>query len=333
MSDTHLTSEAQPKFGKAANGRYLIGEPSGTFEEKPRAARQPGKMSHRSDWAADIALVGDMLVLGASVRGAMHYGLSTIRQDSFAIGSVSSAVENGAIEQQWIIAAVADGVSSAAQSHTFADYMARQTVIAVGEEMSNGNSCNLHNIEWSKAARRLVDISVEFCRNAAKRTVPEDKTDEVDKASPRDFIKKWATTLEFVVVQANNSLHPSGKEYVHVTVTGDGAVYILNQRKGWTAVKTGKKQSGTIASNAVPSLPFSPDDFDVKFGFIGKNDSIILTTDGLGDFLGDGNTPLGDFFRRKLPKCESLASFLHITDVSLYQADDDRTIIMIKGAV
>jgi serine/threonine protein phosphatase PrpC len=304
------------------NGRYIIGDPSGTFDEKPRAARQPGKMSHRSDWTADIAQMGDILVMGASLRGAMHYGLSTIRQDSFAIGS----------EGQWVIAVIADGVSSAAQSHTFADYMARQTVIIVGEELNSSEPVTLHSIEWSRIARRLVSLSDEFCRNAAKRTVSEDKAAEVDKASPRDFVQKWAATLEFAVIQANKDETSAKREFVHVTVAGDGAAYVLNKSKGWNTIKTGKKQIGAIASNAVLSLPLVPDDFAVNFGHMGKNDCFILTTDGLSDFIGDGNTPLGDFFRRKLPKCESLALFMQIVDVSLYQADDDRTIIMIKGA-
>jgi serine/threonine protein phosphatase PrpC len=308
------------------NGRYIIGNPSGTFDEKPRHARQPGKMSHRSDWAADIVRMGDVLVMGASLRGAMHYGLSTIRQDSFAIGS-----ESGNGDCQWVIAVVADGVSSAAQSHTIADYMARKTVLVVGDELSACNPKSLHNIEWSKIARRLVDTSVEFCRNATKRTVSEDKTAEVGKASPRDFVKKWATTLEFAVIQSSTDENSGKREFVHVTVAGDGAAYVLNKKQGWKVIKTGKSRSGAIATNAVLSLPLSPDDFAVNFGYLGKNDCFILTTDGLGDFISDGSTPLGDFFQRKLPNCESLTSFLQIVDVSLYQADDDRTIIMLKG--
>jgi serine/threonine protein phosphatase PrpC len=97
-------------------------------------------------------------------------------------------------------------------------------------------------------------------------------------------------------------------------------------------VKPGKRYSGAIASNAVLSLPLSPDDFTISFGYLGKNSCLILATDGLSDFIGDGSTPLGGFFQAKLPKCESLTAFLQIVDVSLYQADDDRTIIMVKGA-
>ncbi|MDR2590323.1 MAG: protein phosphatase 2C domain-containing protein [Oscillospiraceae bacterium] len=308
------------------NGRYVIGTPAGTFEEKPRIAQQPGKMSHRSDWSADISHVGDMLVMSASIRGAMHYGLRTIRQDSYAIG-----VEIDSNDNTWLIAAITDGVSSATQSHTFADYMARQTVTLVGEELISTNPKTLHNIEWSKISRCLVEISEEFCRNAAKRTVSEDKTDEIEKASLKDFINKWATTLEFAVIQANSKEQVTKREYVHVAVAGDGAAYILSKIKGWEVIKTAKKQTGAIATNAVLSLPLSPNDFVINFGYLRKNDCFILTTDGLGDFIDDGKTALGDFFQRKLPKCESLVSFLQIVDVSLYQADDDRTIIMIKG--
>jgi len=318
-------SSDSKQFEKNIYGRFVIGEPSGTFNEKPRLARQPGKMSHRTDWAADIARMGDMLVMGASLRGSMHYGLSTIRQDSFAVGS-----DTGTDDCKWIVAAIADGVSSAEQSHTFADYMARQAVLIVTAELNSTLPVTLHNIEWSKTARRLVEISEEFCRNAAKRTAPEEKAEDINNAAPGSFTKKWATTLEFGVIQASTD-KPSGKhEFVHVTVAGDGAAYTLNRRLGWNTIKAGKKQTGTLASNAVLSLPLSPVDFSVSFGYLRKNDCFLLTTDGLGDFIGDGDTSLGDFFRRKLPKCESLASFMQIADVSLYQADDDRTIVMIK---
>jgi serine/threonine protein phosphatase PrpC len=313
---------------KIIKGRYVIGNPTGTFEEKPRVARQPGKMSHRSDWVADISRIGDVLVMGASIRGAMHYGLSTIRQDSFAIGATECEDDN---DSQWIIAVISDGVSSASQSHTFADYMARQGVLMVSEEMSSSKPKTLHNIEWSKIARRLVDISVEFCRNAAIRTVSEDKTTDVSKASTRDFAQKWATTLEFAVIRVNRGVSCDRREFVHVTVAGDGAAYVLNKKQGWQSIKTGKSQSGAVASNAVFSLPLEPKSFVVNFGHLSKNDCLVLTTDGLGDFIGDGSTPLGDFFKRKLPNCESLATFLQIADVSLYQADDDRTLILVKG--
>ena len=313
---------------KVIKGRYVIGNPTGTFNEKPRVARQPGKISHRSDWIADISHIGDVLVMGASLRGTMHYGLSTVRQDSFAIGTVEGEHENAF---RWAIAVISDGVSSATQSHTFADYMVRQTVIIVGEELNACKPKSLHNIEWSKIARKLVDISVAFCRNAASRTVSEDKTSEVSKTTLRDFAKKWATTLEFAVIQTNSDELSGKREFVHVAVTGDGAAYVLNKKQGWQTMKAGKSQSGEIASNAVMSLPLEPKSFAVNFGHFGKNDCLILATDGLSDFIGNGNTPLGDFLKRKLPNCESLATFLQIVDVSLYQADDDRTLILVKG--
>jgi len=310
---------------KAKNGRFLIGEPTGTFYEKPRIARQPGKMSHRSDWAADIVRVDNTLVMAASLRGSMHYGLGTIRQDSFAIGSIY-----GKDDCQWVIAVVADGVSSAAQSHTFADYMARQTALVVESELSSVEQCKLSNVDWNDLAKRLVEISEEFCRSAAKKTVSDEKSEEVDKAEPRDFVKKWATTLEFIIVQVSCDESSSEKEYVHVTVAGDGAAYILKESNIWEVIKSGKQQTGAIASNAVLSLPLSPDEFTINTGKICKEDFLIITTDGLSDFIGDGASPLGDFFKCELPNCESLISFLQIVDVSLYQADDDRTIILIK---
>jgi hypothetical protein len=55
-----------------------------------------------------------------------------------------------------------------------------------------------------------------------------------------------------------------------------------------------------------------------------------MVTDGLGDFIGNGNTPIGGFFQKTFPKCESLIQFLHYSSVALRQMDDDRTVILIK---
>jgi len=323
-----MSNNAAGKPEKTIKGRYVIGDPAGTFDERPRMARQPGRISHRSDWAADISRIGGLLVMGASLRGAMHYGLSTVRQDSFAIGAAESEGDSG---PKWIVAAISDGVSSASQSHTFADYMARQAIIAAGEELSGCNPESLRSIEWGSVARRLVDTSVGFCRSAAMRTVPEDKAADVSKASPRDFAAKWAATLEFSVVQADCGTSGT-REYVHVTVAGDGAAYVLSKERGWQTIKAAKSQPGAVASNAVLPLPLEPRSFAVSFGHLGNKDCLVLATDGLGDFIGDGNTPLGDFLKRKLPGCKSLATFLPIVDVSMYQADDDRTLILVKEA-
>ena len=305
--------------------RFILGSQSGTFDEKPRNARQPGRNSHRHDWAGDIAQMGDMLAMGASLRGAMHYGFCTIRQDSYAIGS-----ENNTNECKWIIAAIADGVSSAEQAHAFADYMARQAVITAGEELSAATPAKLRDVDWKALAQRLVAVSDDFCRFAARRIVPEEKTAQIARAMPMDFAQKWATTLELAVVAANCDKPSSGNEYAHLTVAGDGAAYVLNKKQGWNTIKPGKRQSKNIATNAVFSLPLHPREFPLTYGCLGRYDCLVLATDGLSDFIGDGGTQLGGFFQDRLPGCASLASFMQIADVSMFQADDDRTIVMIK---
>ena len=306
------------------SGRYILGKPSASYSQVPRIAKQPGKNAHRSDWTADISNLGEILVLAASMRGADHYGFSTIRQDSFAIGCEGEAGD-------WVIAVIADGVASAAQSHTFADYMARQAVLVIGRELSSSPIGALRDVKWNDVAKHLVDVSDEFCRIAAKRVLPEDKKSMVDEAIPRNFVSEFATTLEFAVVRAKNDDPAAEREFVHVAVAGDGAAYVLNKKLGWKTVKIGKRQSGAVASNAVLALPLIPGEFIISFGQLQKEDCLILTTDGLGDFISDGNTELGGFFQDRLPNCESLPAFLQVADVSLYQAADDRTLIMIKG--
>jgi serine/threonine protein phosphatase PrpC len=309
---------AKDDKSKLKEDRLVIGEPKGTFYVKPRVAKQTGRV-HRNDWVADIAHIGDLLVMGTSMRGPAHFERHKVCQDSFAIDEHSNS--EGC---KWVIAAIADGVSAAPNAHFIADYMVRQAIVVIGEAL---NDCvSLHDLDWEGISKRLADISLEFCRAGTR----QDASIDIDKLTPAKYATNWATTLEFAVVQATDENATAKKELVHVAVAGDGAAYIMSKSAGWKNIKAGKEKSGSLASPAVSALPLPPEFFIVNKGYLNKNECLILTTDGLGDFIGDGSSVLGGFFQERLTKCRGLASFLQVVDVSLYQADDDRTIIMVK---
>lgn len=308
------------------DGRYVIGEPRGTFYQQPFLAKQPGKYSRRGDVAADIAVVGDLLVMGASFRGAMHYAAGAVRQDSFAIGSDG---EYG--EGKWLIAAVADGVSSASQAHALAEFLTQQTILTVEERLASAGHADLSRIDWGAISGQLVALSREYCKARAQSMLRTERENEIDRITLQQYLTRWASTLEFAVVEADTGGRDGGnRRFVYVSVAGDGAAYIVNGLKGWHTVKAGKQQDSVILSGAVAALPADPGEPRIRLGTLQSGDHLFITTDGLGDRIGSGDSPAGVFFQHEFPACNNLISFLQIMDVSMYQADDDRTGILIK---
>ena len=284
-------------------------------------AKQLSKNRHKDDLCADVAEVGSLLAFAASFRGQMHYAASTVRQDCYALGA-----DKNEDECNWLIAAIADGVSEADQSHFLAEYITRQTILLVKDELNaKGGDDNLTMYDWTRVARKITSASQSFCKKQARGTLR--KGFDAENLTPAQLLRRWASTLEFIVVGTKSN---GRRPYASVSIAGDGAVYVIRADKGWRVVKSGKKQTGVIASNAVAALPADQGPPELAYGFLEDGDMLFITTDGLGDAIGDGYSALGGFLQNELPGCEDLISFIRIMDVSIYQADDDRTGILIK---
>jgi serine/threonine protein phosphatase PrpC len=294
------------------DGRYVLGEPRGTFMQIPFLAKQPAKTQFRSDIAADIVRADRLQILAASLRGASHHGSQTVRQDSYALGTVGEG------ETARVIAVVADGVAEATRSHQMADSLSQQTVLYLQKTLSSDPQVALGHADWSKSATDLKMLSRVFCERSAQGKVP-----------PEQWLSYWATTLEFAVVEADG---PRVGEFVCVTVAGDGAAYVVDTVKGWKTLKAGKLRSGEVASNAVTALPADPGAPVVSRGTLEPGQALLLATDGLADMVGNGGNDLGGFLQYQLPRCPSVASYIRIMDVCMFQADDDRTAITIQVA-
>ncbi|MDR3047402.1 MAG: protein phosphatase 2C domain-containing protein [Bacteroidales bacterium] len=302
--------------------RLVIGEEKGAVIEIPRMAKQPNKISHRSDWISDIAQIDDLTIMATSMRGSLHYGLETVRQDAYAIGS-----EVDLNEDNWLIASIADGVSSSKRPHAFADYMVRQTILVVADNLRN-NKMSFENDFWNNLSKQLVEISIAYCKNAARSIIQSNI--DIEKIDLSTFADQWAATLEYVIVQTKKTPESKKRKFVHVSVAGDGSAYILNENRGWKVVKTGKERKGEVVSNAVSPLPFKPETFSIQSGELCSGDCLLLVTDGLGDIIRNGNTLIGGFFQKAFPKCETLVQFLMYSSVAFREANDDRTVVLIK---
>lgn len=69
----------------------------------------------------------------------------------------------------------------------------------------------------------------------------------------------------------------------------------------------------------------------MRRGSLEADQALLLVTDGIGDFLGDGSSPLGGFLQDRLLACAGLPDFLRAVGAWAYQMDDDRTAVLVRG--
>ena len=314
-------------------GRFLIGEMYGGFNQKAHLAKQ-SKVRYRSNIIADNVDFDELQCFAFSKRGEMHFATSTIRQDSYAIAGYPVERYGTSFGTRYFVAAVADGVSSAARSHQLADAMVCAATSTVTEVLEEFDGSDITLIDWVAISDKLVLESLLFCRKLLKREYEslEKDVEEIEAIPAKAYTDYWATTLEFVVVESVKSCD-GFRKYVHVAVTGDGSAYVVGDN-GFSKVRNGKENTGFFASNAVKNpLPMNPIKQSVNTGKLGSQDIFLLVTDGFGDLINNKNSGFTEFLNDKLinsTNCRSLPSLFQIFEAATYQMDDDRTCVLIR---
>lgn len=321
-SDWVLGEQCTPKT--SPNNSLFLGDMEGAVKQIPFLAKQPDRGTHRSDWISDIAQIGELTVMATSMRGSSHYAFNNVRQDAYAIGN-----GGGSDGDEWLITAIADGVSASPLSHGLADYMVRQTILTV-EDALRANDIRFERNYWEKINLKLIELSIEYCRRKIK---PSQK----DTYPLESLAGKWATTLEYAVIQTKKTSDSQTRKFVYVSVAGDSSAYILNKKKGWKVIKHGKQDYDKIDKNVVvtplPLTPATSETFLICNGELPSDDYFIMVTDGLGDQIRFGDTPFGGFFQQSVQRCTNLSEFLKCASIAGSQADDDRTIILVRQGI
>lgn len=289
------------------DGRYVLGEVAGTFKQIPFSAHLSDEYPfHRADIIGDIAKIEKLLLMGASLRGEAHYASKTRRQDSFAI-------EEFAIDPNHVyaFAIIGDGVGNAKKSDDFSELLTNFLGSAIKEALTKER--DIWEADWEYVANYIWEVGVNYCHR------------KTNSEMLKDYYADWASTLEFVVIDACSS---EENKFVHVTIAGDGAAYIICENKDWRVVKHGKQRNSSMLSNEVYALPDKPDRILVKNGVLKKNEMLFLVTDGLGDNL-EAYQDVRDFFGDKLLSVKNLPEFIRIISVAVKQMSDDKTGILI----
>ena len=303
------------------DGRFVVGQVGGTFRQVPYIAKKSSENAfHKTDIIADIANVGELLVCAGSIRGESHFAHMEPRQDYFVVDSCKSASE-----VVYIIAIIADGVGNSSQADKYAEYMSNYTNLELKDALEGGN---LEDIKWNDFVSNIWKESVRFCMDRSGMDISgKDKSNSKGENIDIDeFVKDWATTLEFIVVSTNEK---NANDFIHVTVAGDGGCYIINNNDEWRVIKEGKVRKGKSISNTVYCLPYEPEDFIVNKGKLNKDEMIFLVTDGFGDFI-QADADVREYFSERLHNVKNISEYIRTTNVAVKGMDDDKTGILIK---
>jgi hypothetical protein len=274
----------------------IVDEPIVDFEPKPPTAH-----SYRPDTIFDGWSTDYFTVRLASVRGYSHRYRGVPRQDD--------AVAAFHRESGTILFAVADGVSSASQSHLGATTACTTAVNVMRWQLESEN----RTIDLKHAAH----LTAEGLTKQATQMLGQGK---VTPAAVEGLLATTLVTGYIVPVPAGGT----GR----IIQIGDSAAWILENDRYFPILEQ-KNQHAHVISSAVSPLPripehLSPVDFSLRPGA-----ALVIGTDGFGDALGDGEGKIGYLFADNLRTPPPSRGLAHLLDFSRDTFDDDRSLIAI----
>ncbi|MEU5445451.1 protein phosphatase 2C domain-containing protein [Streptomyces griseofuscus] len=280
--------------------RVAVDIPGVEFEARP-----PGRYafdfpdSECDGWSTD-----HLALRFASVRGAKHRYYRQPRQDT----ARAAAHENSGS----VVFAVADGVSSATESHQGAVEACRASVDRM-----------LHMLDYVPGPLDLSDVAAyaaswleELTRWRLGTTHP----------GPEEVARLYATTLVAGAVRPT----PDGPR-VELFRIGDSGAWLLDRASGHYhqvfVSKTGT--DAVLVRNEVAPLPRIPDSLDQAAFHLSHHMVLLSGTDGFGDPLGDGDGAVGALFASHLAEPPPPLWLGHVLDFSRETFDDDRTLLAV----
>ena len=281
------------------SGRIVVGRPTVTFEPvAPDSTRF--RPPYRPDSVVDAWSVGPLAVRAASVRGDDHRFRGTPRQDDLI---VLVHPKSGSV-----IAAVADGVSAATQSHLGATAACRYAADELARLLDAGA-----DVDWEDLLKKAAWAVVEVAQ----------RLEGTDQPNPSRAEELCGTTLSIALIR------PSADGAAATVVSaGDSGATLL--RAGQFLHATGGKEAiDGISSSAVTALPRISINAEPRHIALEVGDVLLLASDGILDPLGEGQGLVGQMLRAQLAAPPDLAQFLRVVDFSRETFDDDRTLVAV----
>jgi serine/threonine protein phosphatase PrpC len=295
---------------------YSVGDPG-------RAASIPARPVP-DEWDRRDTVIDGLMLLdserfplelrAASTRGRAHRAAGTVRQDAYAYRCTPDG--------RYLVAAVADGVSSGPLSHFAAEVVARTGSQEIVDQLTHRPAAEL---DWPAVLHELVKGVVGVGRRQLRATLPD-----VDRLTVQEMARQLASTALFAVVD----LHRGASGYDVLTLSiGDTSAWILRAGCVWQPHQPVKNDGAEIASSATAALPILPGSVEPPVPDVLKDgDALVLMTDGIGDPLGDGKGTVGRFLAEKWARPPHPLEFAAQVDFARRSHDDDRTAVAIWPA-
>lgn len=313
------SAEGPPGAGRSgdaldAPGQAYAGQPAGRaiqagwspivvdepiFDFEPKA---PSTMyGYRPDTVFDGWSTKDFTVRLASVRGYSHRYNGLPRQDDVTTGYDPRS--------GLVLFAVADGVSSASQSHIGAAIACTTFVETLRAGLDyDGRLDMVDAVEV--AASRMADHAAYLLRQ--ERPAPEAVEGLLASTLTAGYIRPAEHGAVVVLIQI-----------------GDSGAWVLQEGQYFPLLQQKNDPDAEVISSAVDPLPRLPEKSIVGEYDLPPDAVLLLGTDGFGDPLGDGDGHVGNLFAEHLTTPPPARGLAHLLDFSRDTFDDDRTLLAI----
>lgn len=293
-----------------------IGDPgSAAYVSSRVASRAPERPDLRANWA----VVGGISVLGASVRGRSHRFYGTPRQDDYQF--VSDA------DEQTLVFAVADGVSAGSHSHAGASVAVRHGCqLLLGDYQEGQAGADRHatfgTLDWHGVVEGVARQIVGYGRNQLRNDGSHHRESDLDLEGVADA---FATTL-VVGIMATRPDKNGNRDLAFVAI-GDTSLWLLDG-SDWQMLAGRQPAEGALAMSSVAALPRLPHTRVEPVTLqLGQSQRLFAMSDGVGDAMASGASPLARYLATKWSQPPSIHAFAAHIDFARKAYDDDRTVL------
>jgi len=307
---------------RAVNGQPIIGQHSRINSERwieKDWARLSTKKGPARDFECEYGIVGDLCVVGGSVRGGKHRLYGDENQDAFAIRETS----------RFTVFAVCDGVSSAEYAAYTSRQLSQTFVNRAGDELqalapdTDGNIPEIiaRSIKYASDAIMTWDPHNSF-------SPPFDPTSVTDE----EKLKLLASTICCGVV--TNSFK-NDQHTIWLQTIGDSPAY---QVTGSTwSVLAGETKESEVLTHSTDALPspnidvpkMAAEVLEVK---LNKDSQFIAVTDGISTSVGSGDNEVAAWIGDRMKHLATGSTEKELWDLLAFDRkgeDDDRTAVVI----